>query len=592
VAARRNAVWAATRIDHPSAREAVREALGDSEESVRQAAIHSAIVWRDRDAVAPLLQLLKKPSLPNRRAAAEALGRIGDKSAVPALLAVFAEPGVLSRGGIADRALEHSLTYALIEIGDREGTGAGLKSSNLLTRRAALTALDQMDGGKLELAALAAELNSSDAQLKETAWWIAGRHPEWGGALAGFLRQRLAAKNLTAAEGDELSRQFARFARATSVQEFLSGLLRDPTALPEARRIALRAMAQSNLKEAPETWAIGVMGVLADNDNALVSEGVATARALRLPKPKAVKLGEKLFQIGTNKDVPVIVRLNALAAISSGLAKVEPGLFDFLRSHLAPDQPVAVRSVAVDVLGRAQLDSEQLIGLVESLKIIGPMEVDRLLEAFAQSADESVGTKLIAALKTAPIKASLRVGMIKPRLVKYGAAVQKQAEELYASLNVDAEKERAKLEEMLTSLKDGDIRRGQAVFNSPKAACASCHAIGYLGGNVGPDLTHIGRIRTERDLLESIVFPSASIVRSYEPVLVATKGGKFINGLIRQDGPDELVLATGPNQEVRLAKSEIDEIQPSKVSIMPAGLDQQLTVRELADLVAFLKACK
>src|SRR5712692_7069118 len=102
---------------------------------------------------------------------------------------------------------------------------------------------------------------------------------------------------------------------------------------------------------------------------------------------------------------------------------------------------------------------------------------------------------------------------------------------------------------MLRSLKDGDIRRGQAVFNSSRASCASCHAIGYLGGNVGPDLTHIGKIRTDRDLLESMIFPSASIVRSYEPVLVATRAGKFINGLIRKDGPEEIVLATGPNQE-------------------------------------------
>ena len=129
------------------------------------------------------------------------------------------------------------------------------------------------------------------------------------------------------------------------------------------------------------------------------------------------------------------------------------------------------------------------------------------------------------------------------------------------------------------------------MFNSTKAACSACHAIGYLGGKVGPDLTHIGKIRNERDLLESIVFPSASLVRSYEPVQVTTKTGKVYNGLIRKDAPDEIVLATGANQEVRIARDDIEEMQPSKVSVMPAGLDQQLTPRELADLVAFLKAC-
>jgi putative heme-binding domain-containing protein len=141
-------------------------------------------------------------------------------------------------------------------------------------------------------------------------------------------------------------------------------------------------------------------------------------------------------------------------------------------------------------------------------------------------------------------------------------------------------------------VKKGDVRRGQAVFNGAKASCAACHAIGYLGGTVGPDLTHIGKIRSERDLLESIVFPSASFVRSYEPMLVTTKSGKTHNGVIRKDAPDEIVLATGINQEVRIARKDIEDIQPSKVSIMPAGLDQQLGSQELADLVAFLKACQ
>ena len=49
-----------------------------------------------------------------------------------------------------------------------------------------------------------------------------------------------------------------------------------------------------------------------------------------------------------------------------------------------------------------------------------------------------------------------------------------------------------------------------------------------------------------------------------------------------------LTLATGVNQEVRVPRRDIEEMRPSNVSIMPAGLDQQLSTQELADLVAFL----
>jgi putative heme-binding domain-containing protein len=584
VEARRNAVWAATRIDHASARAVVRQALADADESVRQAALHSVSVWRDRDALPALLGMLKNPSLPNRRAAAEALGRIGDRSAVPALLEAVGTP--------MDRALEHSLTYAMVEIADPDTTSAGLKSPNVLTRRAALTALDQLKGGGLEAQTVAAELASADPKMKETAWWIAGRHPEWAGALTGFLRERLAATIWTVPEQEDMVRQLARFARATAGQALLAERLRDPAASSTARQIVLRAMAQAGLKEAPDAWTGGLMELLAGADGDLLREAVSTARSLRLPKQRSEQLAAALLKIGHNAEVPGVVRLNALAAVPGGLVKVEPPLFAFLGTQLGGDQAVAARSAAVDVLSRAKLTSEQLLALTESLKTIGPMEVDRLLEAFAQSADEKVGGGLIAALKASPVRSSLRVDMVKPRLAKFAPEVQKQAEELYAVLNVDAAKQQAHLEELLTTLNEGDARRGQAVFYSSKAACSSCHAIGYLGGNIGPDLTHIGKIRSERDLLESIVFPSASFVRSYEPVLITTKNGKAYNGLVRKDAPDEIVLATGATEEVRIARGDIEDMQPGKVSIMPAGLDQQLTPRELADLVAFLRACK
>ena len=116
--------------------------------------------------------------------------------------------------------------------------------------------------------------------------------------------------------------------------------------------------------------------------------------------------------------------------------------------------------------------------------------------------------------------------------------------------------------------------------------------LGYLGGKLGPDLTRIGKIRNDRDLLEAILFPSASFVRSYEPVEVQTAKGRVFNGLVRRDTPEELVLALDATEEVRIPRGDIEDIQPSKVSIMPAGLEKVLTTQDFADLVAFLRACK
>jgi putative heme-binding domain-containing protein len=449
-----------------------------------------------------------------------------------------------------------------------------------------------MEGGGLEPKAVAAELNARDGALKETAWWVVGRHPEWGGALAGFLRDRLAAKDLTAAEREELAALLARFASDKAVQGLLAERLREQAASRAERQTVLRAMARSHLKPPPADWLAALTQVLSGGDVELVREAVTAARQLPVPPQKSEAVVAALRKIGDDAKAPVDVRLAALAAVPGGLGEVPPPLFAFVREHLDREQLVAVRSLAAEVLAHAKLGREQLLALAGSLKDVSPMEVDRLLEALARTTDDAVGLAAVEGLKASPLRTSLRAEVIKPRLAKFGPKVRQEAEGLYAALDADAAGQRAKLEKLLGTVGKGDVRRGQAVFNGTKAACSSCHAVGYLGGKVGPDLTRIGSIRSERDLLESIVFPSASFVRGYEPVVVTTKAGRVVNGVLRKDAPDEIVLATGPTEEARIARTDIEDVQPSKVSVMPAGLDQQLSPAELADLVAFLKACR
>jgi putative heme-binding domain-containing protein len=81
-------------------------------------------------------------------------------------------------------------------------------------------------------------------------------------------------------------------------------------------------------------------------------------------------------------------------------------------------------------------------------------------------------------------------------------------------------------------------------------------------------------------------------VRSYEPFIVQTKDDEEHSGVLRKDAAEEIVLGTGPDTEVRITRADIVEMRPGAVSVMPAGLDQQLTKQELADLIAFLKNTK
>ena len=528
---------------------------------------------------------LRDTNLHTRRLAAEALGRIGDPKAIPAILDALADEK-------NDRVLDHSLTYALIEIGDPKETAKGLTHESPRVRRACLAALENMPNGNLDAKAVIAELDAKDAALQETAWWIAGKHPAWGEHLVGYFREQLSrADKMAPADRDALADRLAKFAGSDAIRALLAEMVKD--APDYAQTVAARAMARSGLKEPPPEWLDALAAAVSRAQGGPeLPELVRTTRAMPSPKVSPAKLTEALLAVAQDEKQPFELRLIACAALHPSVARLNAQTYTLALDCLGPDQPPPLRSAAADAMTRANLTQPQLLGLAVNLKKFGPLDLVKLLPAYGKSTDEKVGLMLVRELSDPKVRPMIRAEQVKPILDKYPKAVRDEAEKLYALLAEARKDETAKLERLVKELPAGDIRRGQAVFNGSKAQCAACHKIGYVGGLVGPDLTRIGGIRTDRDLLESIVFPSASFVRSYEPVRVRTLDGRSLNGILKKDAPDEIILTVAADKEERIARADIEDIAPGTVSVMPAGLDQQLTVQELADVVAFLKACK
>ncbi len=571
------------RIDAPGARARIRELAQSPDADLRHLAWRSICQWNDHDALTIAQQRLRTGTNPvDTRLCAEILGRLGDKSSVPVLLEAARRYDLTF-----DRVLEHAITFALIEIADPQATALGLTSSNPRVQQIVLTALDQMPGGSVNPQLVVPHLTSRDKGLRDTALWLVSRHGEWGDSLTEHLRNSLDTASFSESLQQELTGLLTRFAGSSSVQKLLAEQIAgDNPQLP--RQMALAAMAQSGIKPMPAEWVTALSAILSNSNDALVAQAVAVVRSVPLPESGTDDITKALLSLASRADMNPELRLEAAAALPA--RSLEPELFSLLIGHLSGDSPINHRVAAVDALTRAKLSPEQLATLAGTVAQVGPLELNRLLAIFETVSDASVGEKLIAGLQKSPVLTSLRVDALKQRIAKFPVPVQQQAEVLYAAINVEAAKQKERLDELVALVGQGDVRRGQVVFGNSKAACTACHAMGYKGGNVGPDLSRIGKIRSERDLLESILFPSVSLVRSYEPILIVTHSGKTHNGLTRRENADEVVLATGAHQEVRIPRSDIEEIRPSTVSVMPAGLDTQLTREQIIDLVTFLKS--
>jgi putative heme-binding domain-containing protein len=216
-----------------------------------------------------------------------------------------------------------------------------------------------------------------------------------------------------------------------------------------------------------------------------------------------------------------------------------------------------------------------------------------LLGAFERSTSAQVGTALVAALNASPAAKRLNAAVLRSALAHYPVKVLAAAEPLLKQLNADDAGRAARLAELeplLAPSAAGDASRGQSVFLGKTAACTTCHAIGGAGGQVGPDLSKIGALRSGRDLLESIVFPAASIARGFESFVVETTDGDVYAGTLAAESADAIRLKTPA--EVTIPRSRVKSIRQDQTSIMPQGLDAQLSRQELADLLAFLQACK
>lgn len=584
--ARTTAVFALHRIGTPDAQAAVRRALGDTHPHVRTAAARAAGLSRDMAALGALQSLVSRDSSPQvRRQAATALGQLattgegrnGRSAATTALLGAAALP--------SDRVLEHAIIHALIAWADRPQLLEALDHSSARVRKAALIALDQVSNSPLRREHVAPLLTGDAGELLDAALWVLAHRPGWTGLVVDLIARRLDDSATGPAAVDEASRLARTFCRDQGVQALVASRVIAEAGSDTLRGALLDVMATCSLTDVPDQWIAATRQLLGSGTVAMRS------RALRFVETRAIgALQADVARVAADITLPDSLRLDALGA----LVRLQPALpasqVEFLMQRFEPAHDAPVRQRAARIIGQAALTEPQLLELADTH--VGTADTSllpRLLDPFVGGTSEAVGLALAHALLAARDRLDTLPDDGLGRLfATYPPAVQQAAEPVLAALRERHAERLARLEGLEQRLARGSIDAGRALFFGD-SLCSTCHAVGEAGGTFGPDLTNIGDIRSRHDILEAILFPSASLAREYETYRVTTATGTY-TGIIKEQDEQVVVMDTGPEARIQLPRAEVQRIEPLDVSAMPPGLDQVLTIEEFSDLMAFLES--
>ena len=535
----------------------------------------------------PLLGLLADPTARVQYFAARALGHHGNEDAVGHLL------GLLMRSG-EDLLLRHAVVQSLTELADAEVLLSHLEDdSPREVRLALLLALR-----KLRAPQIARFLADADPHLVlEAARAIHDVDiPEAMAALATLDVAIL--ENVSGDVADPLARRVVNAAyRLAMPQEMLAWITAEKTP-PEVARQGWRSLLEWREPDPLDIVTGEYRPLPADRDTAelaalLQAQVPRELGQISQPGSELLRVAgyyriesatEQIAGIAADEQQEVEFRVAAFEALGAiGSPGIEPLAQELLQSSSAE-----LRIAALKLLVKA--GGKDAVALLQRVLEHDGWRVQQaaidLLAAQSSAESESLLEQLLAKLATGDLPPELQLEILEAAELRNSPGMLQAVLDWQQAQGVEIKPK------YVPCQVGGDPAKGRKVFfERMDLSCSRCHKAEGLGLRVGPNLSAIGKEKSPEYIVQSIVDPNKQLAEGFESTVLVTDEGITVTGVLQSETEEalELMLADGTSR--RLMKSEI-EARTKGLSAMPVGLGDQMTRRDLRDLVAYLSTLK
>ena len=312
---------------------------------------------------------------------------------------------------------------------------------------------------------------------------------------------------------------------------------------------------------------------MSDQDEAVRNAALEAAQYFHLPGMLA-----DARRAAASEDIELDRRIRAVRFLRGGAyAEVAPTLSKILAAPAAPE----LHTAAIETFTSFD-DPTAARALLAGWTGYGPGARQRAVDALIRRTGWV--NALLAAVEGGEVTAAAIDPVAKIRLAEHpDPAVRERAVRLLGAGKSDRAEVVAQFQDVLT-LQAG-AERGEQVFEKN---CAKCHVSQGERGRLGPDLSGINN-KTREELLAHILDPSFEIQSNYTNYIIVDKQGRIYDGLLAAETAEAVTLR-GEYENVSLRRSEIEEMRASNVSLMPEGLEADMSRQDLADVIAYLRA--